>query len=142
MPNELQLAQGLTTQLLPWVAVIMTGIIGIWLKDLIAKLAKGLAFSMNKSFNEGDKVILDNETALIVKIGLTQSVFGVIKKDGDYVWRYVPNERIPFLKFEKIIFDNSNNQEREVERNATMIEENRKQLEELKALHDALEKNK
>jgi hypothetical protein len=66
---------------------------------------------MNKSFQEGDKVILDGERALIVKIGLTQTVFGITKSngewDGDYVWRYVPNERIPYLKLEKVVFDNT-----------------------------------
>ena len=34
-------------------------------------------------------------------------MFGVTKSsgefDGDYVWRYVPNERIAFLKLEKVI---------------------------------------
>ena len=25
--------------------------------------------------------------------------------DGDYIWRYVPNDRIPYLKLEKVIFD-------------------------------------
>ena len=81
-------------------------VITLWFKDFAGKFAKGLAFSMNKQFQEGDKVILDGERALIVKIGITQTVFGVTKTsgefDGDYVWRYVPNERIPFLKLEKV----------------------------------------
>ena len=44
--------------------------------------------------------------------------------DGDYVWRYVPNERIDFLKIEKIIFDHTplNNSNR-IENNSNRIEE-------------------
>ena len=57
---------------------------------------------MNKSFNEGDTVILDGQDALIVKIGLSETVFGVYSEKG-YTWRYVPNERIPMLKLEKVI---------------------------------------
>ena len=72
-------------------------------------MSKGSAFSFNKQLKEGDHVLLDGERALIVKIGLTQTVFGITKSngefDGDYVWRYVPNVRIDFLKLEKIIFD-------------------------------------
>lgn len=100
-----ELTEGLTAQILPWLAVIIAGVIGLWLKDAIAKIAKGLQFSMNRSFNEGDKVILDNQPAIIIKIGLYQTVFGIIRDDGDYVWRYIPNERIPYLKLEKIIYD-------------------------------------
>ena len=51
---------------------------------------------------EGDHVYLDGQLANIVKIGLSTTVFGIINGRG-YVWRYVPNERIPTLKLEKII---------------------------------------
>ena len=57
---------------------------------------------MNRAFNEGDKVILDGCPALIVRIGMSETVFGVYGKDG-YTWRYVPNERIAFSKLEKIV---------------------------------------
>ena len=46
--------------------------------------------------------ILDGQDALIVKIGLSETVFGVYSEKG-YTWRYVPNERIPTLKLEKVI---------------------------------------
>ncbi len=99
------LANDITLLIMPFVSVLIMVVITLWFKDYAGKIAKGLAFSMNKQFQEGDKVILDGERALIVKIGITQTVFGVTKTsgefDGDYVWRYVPNERIPFLKLEK-----------------------------------------
>ena len=101
----------LTEFLLPYIGMVMIVIFGFMLKDFATKLSKGIAFSMNKQFQEGDHVLIDGERALIVKIGFTQTVFGVTKSGGDfdtdYVWRYVPNERIEFLKLEKIIFDHT-----------------------------------
>ena len=104
-------AMEITTLLLPYIGMVMIVIFGFMLKDYATKWAKGIAFSLNKQFQEGDHVLIDGERALIVKIGLTQTVFGVTKSGGDfdtdYVWRYVPIERIDFLKLEKIIFDHT-----------------------------------
>ena len=120
----------MTEFLLPYIGMVMIVIFGFMLKDFATKMSKGIAFSMNKQFQEGDHVLIDGERALIVKIGFTQTVFGVTKSngefDGDYVWRYVPNERIDFLKLEKIIFDHTplNNKSR--------IADNKEQIEEIK----------
>ena len=125
MPTDLtnQLSELIT----PFIVALLMLVISLWFKDFATKIAKGLSFSMNKSFQEGDKVILDGERALIVKVGLTQTVFGITKSngewDGDYVWRYVPNERIPFLKLEKVVFDNTSTiNEGKIEANKTKIE--------------------
>ena len=75
---------------------------GLALKDWSVSFIKGLNFKMNPQFKEGDKVKLDGEEAVVIKIGMTTSVFGVTAKD-DYTWRYVPNQRIDYLKLEKII---------------------------------------
>ena len=118
----------MTEFLLPYIGMVMIVIFGFMLKDFATKMSKGIAFSMNKQFQEGDHVLIDGERALIVKIGVTQTVFGVTKSngefDGDYVWRYVPNERIDFLKLEKIIFDQTplNNKDR-ISVNTTKIKE-------------------
>ena len=120
----------MTEFLLPYIGMVMIVIFGFMLKDFATKMSKGIAFSMNKQFQEGDHVLIDGERALIVKIGFTQNVFGVTKSGGDfdtdYVWRYVPNERIEFLKLEKIIFDHTplNNKSR--------IADNKEQIEEIK----------
>ena len=97
-----ELSMNVTDMLLPWIAILVSLVITIWFKDFATKIAKGMAFKMNKSFNEGDTVILDGSDALIVKIGLRESIFGVYSDKG-FTWRYVPNERIPFLKLEKVI---------------------------------------
>ena len=57
---------------------------------------------MNRAFTEGDKVLLDGKDAIIVKIGIRDTVFGVYSDKG-YTWRYVPNIKIPNLKLEMII---------------------------------------
>ena len=121
------LSTDMTDLMLPWIAVLMSAIIAFMLKDFVSSFSKGIKFKFNPQFREGDKVILDGERALIVKIGMTETVFGVTKSsgefDGDYVWRYVPNERISFLKLEKLIFDvTSINNEKKIVENKVEIE--------------------
>ena len=128
IPTPNAAAMEITEFLLPYIGMVIIVIIGFMIKDFATKLSKGIAFSMNKQFQEGDKVLIDGERALIVKIGITQSVFGISKSngefDGDYVWRYVPNEKIENLKIEKIIFDHLPiNNQIQIHNNADQIEE-------------------
>ena len=95
-------AMALTTFLVPWIAILFSLMIAFWLKDFTQNFMVGLKFRMNSAFTEGDKVLLDGHDALIVKIGMRDTVFGVYSDKG-YTWRYVPNVRIPMLKLEKII---------------------------------------
>jgi hypothetical protein len=118
----------ITGFILPYIGMVVIVVFGFMLKDFATKWGKGIAFQMNNQFQEGDHVLIDGERALIVKIGMTQSVFGVTKSngefDGDYVWRYVPNERIEFLKLEKIIFDHTPlNNTNKIKNNSNKIEE-------------------
>ena len=39
---------------------------------------------------------------VIIKIGFTQTVFGVYSDDG-YTWRYIPNQKIDSIKLEKVV---------------------------------------
>jgi len=100
-----QLGLELTDMMMPWIAVLVSLIVAVWLKDYATGLAKGLKFKMNPAFNEGDEVLLDGEPAMIVKIGMVETVFGVYSERG-YTWRYLPNERIPYIKLEKVINKN------------------------------------
>ena len=97
-----QLGLDVTDLLMPWIIVLISLLVAIWMKDYATSLAKGLKFKMNPAFNEGDEVLLDGELSMIVKIGTRETVFGVYSERG-YTWRYVPNERIPYLKLEKVI---------------------------------------
>lgn len=101
-PDLNSLSMDLTGMLLPWFAVLISLVVAIWFKDFATAIAKGLRFRFDPAFKEGDEVILDSELAMIVKIGIRQTVFGVYSERG-YTWRYVPNERIPYLKLEKVI---------------------------------------
>lgn len=95
----------------PFISGAVALIISLWLKDASGKLFKGLAFKFSGQFNEGDEVVLDGERALIVKIGFFHTVFGIYRTNTNstrinHYWRYVPNERIPYLHIEKIVSDN------------------------------------
>ncbi len=100
--NASQVGLEITNLLMPFISALLLLVVTLWFKDFATKIAKGMAFKMNRAFNEGDSVILDGNEALIVKIGLSETVFGVYSDRG-YTWRYVPNERIPMLKLEKVI---------------------------------------
>ena len=75
---------------------------GLALKDYSVSFIKGLKFNLNSQFKEGDKVLLDGEQAMIIKIGMGTTVFGVYGRDG-YTWRYIINTKIETLKLEKIV---------------------------------------
>ena len=79
-----------------------TLLVGLSIRDWATAFVKGARFRFDPSFAEGDKVILDDQQAMIIKIGLNTTVFGVYGDDG-YTWRFVPNERIAMLKLEKIV---------------------------------------
>jgi hypothetical protein len=96
------LTMDLNDLILPWIGVLISLVVAIWFKDFATGLAKGLKFKMNPAFNEGEEVLLDGELAMIVKIGVRETVFGLYTSRG-YTWRYVPNERIPMLKLEKVM---------------------------------------
>lgn len=102
IPTFSQLGIDLTDLVLPWMAAVLVFVVILLLKDLAVRIAKGLQFKYNPAFNEGDRVILDGQDSIIVKVGFIETVFGLYTEKG-YTWRYVPNERIPFLKLERVI---------------------------------------
>lgn len=109
MPTELEslehMTMDLTVFLMPWIAVLLSIVVVFWFKDFATSLAKGLKFKQNPLFNEGDKVLLEGQDAIIVKIGLRSTVFGLYTDRG-YSWRIIANERLEYVKLEKIIDTN------------------------------------
>ena len=85
-----------------FIGFLLTMLLGLAVKDYAVSFMKGLFFRLFSPFDEGDKVLLEDQPAMIIKIGLNQTVFGVYGEEG-YTWRYVPNERIPYLKLEKVV---------------------------------------
>ena len=92
----------LTAFLMPWLTILVSIIMAMMIKDWATSLAKGIKFKLNNAFNPGDIVILDDEEAVIIAIGITKTVFEKVDERG-IVWRYVPNERLAYLKLEKVI---------------------------------------
>ena len=92
----------------PFITMMVILIVALWIKDLATKMAKGLAFKFMGPFKEGDKAILDGKESIVVKIGLTMTVFGVYDDEKHYIWRFVPNERIGGLKLGKVIINHEN----------------------------------
>lgn len=131
----------LTSFLLPWIGILISAIIAIMFKDWATSLAKGLQFKWNPAFNEGGTIILDGQEGMIVKIGARETVFSVYSDSG-LVWRYVPNERIVFLKLEKVMNPNLHldTEEEKAKKLQSMIDmlqdekiiENKKDIEQLK----------
>ena len=97
-----QLGMDFADMIGPWIAILISISAAFWFKDFATNFMQGLKFRFNPAWNEGDEVLLDGESAIIVKIGLRETVFGTYGSNG-YTWRYVANERIQYLKLEKII---------------------------------------
>ena len=56
MNSEIALESAKITQfILPWIGILLSLMIAIWVKDFATAMAKGLKFKMNKSFQEGQK---------------------------------------------------------------------------------------
>jgi hypothetical protein len=97
-----ELSMSVSDMILPWIAVLISIVVTIWFKDIATNIAKGLAFKRKPGFEPGDKVYIDGEEALIISIGIQETVFEM-QRDGKTVWRYVPNTRTEYIKLEKII---------------------------------------
>ena len=55
----------ITHILLPWISVLISIVFVFWFKDFATSLAKGLKFRNNPLFNEGDKVLLEDQDAIL-----------------------------------------------------------------------------
>ena len=93
-----------TDLILPWIGMLISIVLFLWFKDFATQLAKGLAFKHDPHFQEGDLVWLEDEPATIIKIGATQTIFGIVNGRG-MIWRFVPNGEIHNVKLEKIVSD-------------------------------------
>jgi len=103
VPTLEQLSLELADFMLPFMSVMMGIVIALLIKDYATNIAKGISFKYFGPFKEGDHVMLDDHRSVIVKIGLTITVFGHDDNKRGYIWRYVPNSRIGQLKLGKII---------------------------------------
>lgn len=77
-----------------WIAII----IGLVLKDILTSVTFGIMFYLDPQFKEGDKVYIDDEEAIIQKIGFSITIFKITETSR---WRYIKNEKIRYHKLEK-----------------------------------------
>ena len=89
---------------MPYIGIMISIVLFLWFKDFAIGISKGLKFKIDPHFQEGDEVWLENEPAVILKIGMTQTIFGIVNGRGN-VWRFIDNEKIFEMKLEKIISD-------------------------------------
>lgn len=94
--------QFLTPETLNLIEFVATMVLGFWVKDLAVNLVTGFTFWLNKAFNVGDEVYIDGAKAIIIRIGFRQTIFQIEDERG-ITWRYVWNDRIKFLKMEKVV---------------------------------------
>jgi hypothetical protein len=92
----------------PFIGMMAVIVVGLLIKDIAGDIANGLSFKYFGPFKEGDECVLDGHKAIIVKIGMTVTVFGCDDPDKGYIWRYVPNDRIGYLKLGKIVASSKN----------------------------------
>ena len=123
--------------ILPYIGIMISIVFFLWFKDFAIGISKGLKFKIDPHFQEGDEVWLEDESAVILKIGMTQTIFGIVNGRG-YIWRFIDNERIFEMKLEKMVsdkihFDTQTEQSKKLrellsltEEQDELIEENRK----------------
>lgn len=85
-----------------WITALVTIALGLAVKDLITTAVGGFLFYHNKNFNEGDHVYINGDEAVIIKIGMRQTIFKMDNGRGE-TWLYVYNDRIHIMKLEKVI---------------------------------------
>lgn len=92
----------MTDMLVPWITILISIAAAFWFKEFAQNLVAGLSFKWNGNFREGDQVILDGHDAMVIKIGMMETVFGRYTENG-YTWQYVPNEKLEYHNLEKIV---------------------------------------
>jgi small-conductance mechanosensitive channel len=87
----------------PYIGILLGLVISLMIKDYATSFIKGIAFRLNPLFSVGDAVIVDGEPAIIVNVGIRDTIFSIEKSGGTSTWLSIPNERIAYLKIEKVI---------------------------------------
>ena len=113
--------------ILPYIGIMISIVFFLWFKDFAIGISKGLKFKIDPHFQEGDEVWLEDESAVILKIGMTQTIFGIVNGRG-YIWRFIDNERIFEMKLEKMVsdkihFDTETEQSRKLREILSLTEE-------------------
>ncbi len=87
------LEQNLTTYVTPVLALLISGIVALWVKELVGDVVASIRWKMKPGFEPGDVVYLDGERATIISIGYSETIFEVDNGRGK-IWRYIRNTRV------------------------------------------------
>ncbi len=96
------MSEDFTSWISPLLAVSLALVFGMALRDWAMNLVLGMKFKIDQAWYEGAHCFIDNEPAIIVKIGMGETIFQIRNGRG-VVWRHVSNERIKYLKIERVI---------------------------------------
>ena len=87
------LEAGITAYVTPVLALLLSGIIALWVKELVGDVVASIRWKMRPGFEPGDVVYLDGERATIISIGYSETIFEVDNGRGK-IWRYIRNTRV------------------------------------------------
>lgn len=85
-----------------WITAMITLIIGLITKEIATSFVMGLLFKLNPQFKAGDDVLLEGKKAIIISVGIRNTVFQIDDEHGT-VWRYIPNDTMKTVKLAKIV---------------------------------------
>ena len=87
------LEAGITAYVTPVLALLVSGIVALWVKELVGDVVASIRWKMKPGFEPGDVVYLDGERATIISIGYSETIFEVDNGRGK-IWRYIRNTRV------------------------------------------------
>lgn len=99
---RIMLETGLVSEMALMITVIAVSLLA---KEFLQSFVEGVSFCLKRSFRQGDSVYIDGDKAVIIKIGLLQTILQIRDERG-VIWRYVPNNRVKYLKLEKVVDKN------------------------------------
>jgi hypothetical protein len=102
MEHVTAMSTDFTTWAAPLLAATLALVIALAVKDWAINFFTGLKFKLDSAWYEGAHCYVDGEPAVIVKIGISETVFQIQNGRGT-VWRHVSNERIKYLRIERCI---------------------------------------
>jgi hypothetical protein len=87
------LEASITAYVTPVLALLLSGIVALWVKELVSDVVASIRWKMKPGFEPGDVVYLDGERATIISIGYSETIFEVDNGRGK-IWRYIRNTRV------------------------------------------------
>ena len=96
------LALELTDLILPFVGILISVTLGILLYNLTKSIAASFGFKA-LGYREGEEIILNDERAIVTRIGLLSSSFLILNGNDNVVkWATFPSSRLEWQNIKRI----------------------------------------